>query len=91
MAIPLLQASTAGLTLRIEAVCANSAYYSEAFLKFITANLDAQPVVRAHRRHQRNPEFRVRGPPVIRSAELEMFRRGKKMARLPLEASCIEK
>ena len=81
MAIPLLQALTAGLPLRIEAVCADSAYDSEAFLKFIVANLDAQPVVGAHRRHQPNPEFRVRGPPVICPAQLEMFRRGKITAR----------
>lgn len=77
LAIPLLQALTAALPLRIEAVCADSADDSEAFLKFIVADLQAQPIVAAHPHHQPNPEFRVRGPAVICPAELEMFRRGK--------------
>ena len=68
---------TSTLPLPIEAVCADSGYDSEAFLKFIVDQLHAQPIVAAHPRHQSNPEFRVQGPAVICPANLDMFRRRK--------------
>jgi len=77
LAVPLLAALTSTLPLPIEAVCADSAYDSETFLKFIVDQLHAQPVVAAHPRHQSNPEFRLQGPAVICPANLDMFRRGK--------------
>jgi hypothetical protein len=77
MATPLLLALTSAIALPIEAVCADSAYDSEALLKFIVDPLHAQPIVARHPRHQSNPEFRVQGPVVLCPANLEMFRRGK--------------
>ncbi len=65
------------LPLPVEAVCADSSYDSEAFLRFIIDHLHAQPIVAAHPRHRSNPEFEVKGPVVICPAKLEMFRRGK--------------
>lgn len=77
LAIPLLQALTSTFSLPIEAVCADSGYDNEAFLKFIVDQLHAQPVVAPNPRHQSNPEFRVKGPAVVCPANLDMFRRGK--------------
>jgi len=77
LAIPLLKALTSILALPLEAVCADSAYDTEALLKFIVDPLHAQPVVARHPRHQSNPDFRVQGPVVLCPANLEMFRRGK--------------
>jgi hypothetical protein len=76
-AMHLLLALTSTMALPIEAVCADSAYDSEAILKFIADTLHAQPIVARHPRHQSNPEFRVQGPVVLCPANLEMFRRGK--------------
>jgi hypothetical protein len=77
IATHLLLALTSAIALPIEAVCADSAYDSEALLKFIVDPLHAQPIVARHPRHQSNPEFRVQGPVVLCPANLEMFRRGK--------------
>jgi len=77
MAIRLLPALTSAITLPTQAVCADSAYDSEAILKFIVDSLHAQPIIARHPRHQSNPEFRVQGPVVLCPANLEMFRRGK--------------
>ena len=77
IAIHVLAALTPTLALPVEAVCADSAYDSEAFLKLIVDTLHAQPIVARHPRHQSNPEFRVQGPVVLCPANLEMFRRGK--------------
>lgn len=77
MAIHLLVALTSATALTIEAVCADSAYDSEAILKVIVDQLHAQPIVARHPRHQSNPEFLVKGPVVLCPANLEMFRRGK--------------
>jgi hypothetical protein len=77
MAIRLLPALTSTIALPIEAVCADSAYDSEALLKFIVDLLHAKPIVARHPRHQSNPEFRVQGSVVLCPANLEMFHRGK--------------
>ena len=77
MAIHLLPALTSTIALPIEAVCADSAYDSEALLKFIVDLLYAKPIVARHPRHQSNPEFRVQGSVVLCPANLEMFHRGK--------------
>jgi len=77
MATHLLVALSAAMALPIEAVCADSAYDSEAVLKVIVDQLHVQPIVARHPRHQSNPEFRVQGPVVLCPANLEMFRRGK--------------
>ena len=65
------------IALPVKAVYADSAYDSEAVLKIIVDQLHAQPIVARHPRHQSNPEFRVQGPVVVCTANLEMFRRGK--------------
>lgn len=54
-AIPLVQALKATLALSVEAVCADTGYDSEAFLKFILDQLRAQPIVAAHPRWQDDP------------------------------------
>jgi len=77
MAIQLLASLTSTIVLTIEAVCADSAYDSEAILQVIVDQLHAQPIVARHPRHQSNPEFRIKGPVVLCPANLEMFRRGK--------------
>lgn len=77
MSTHLLLALKSAIVLPIEAVCADAAYDSEAFLKLIVDLLHAQPIVARHPRHQSNPEFRVQGPVVFCPANLEMFRRGK--------------
>lgn len=77
LAIPLLQSLLAVLPLPIEAVCADSSYDHEAFLRFILEGLHAQPIVAANPQHGSNPNFEVKGPVVICPAKLEMFRRGK--------------
>ena len=77
IAIQLLVALTSTIALTIQAVCADSAYDSEAVLKVIVNQLHAQPIVARHPRHQSNPEFRIKGPVVLCPANLEMFRRGK--------------
>lgn len=77
LAIPLLQALTTAVPFPIEAVCADSSYDNEAFLRFVVEQLHAQPIVARHPRHQSNPDFRVQASVVICPADLEMFRRGK--------------
>jgi transposase len=77
LAIPLLQKLISMIPLKPEAVCADSAYDNEAFLKFIINDLHAQSVVAANPRHGSNPDFRVQSSVVLCPANLEMFRRGK--------------
>ncbi len=77
LAIPLLKELMSTIPLKPEAVCADSAYDNEAFLKFIMNDLHAQSVVAANPRHGSNPEFRVQSSVVLCPANLEMFRRGK--------------
>ena len=77
MAIHLLSLLTSTLALPIEAVCADSGYDSEAFLKLIVDSLHAQPIIARHPRHQSNPQFRVQGSVVVCPANLDMFYRGK--------------
>lgn len=77
IAIQLLVSLASNIALPVKAVCADSAYDSEAVLKIIVDQLHAKPIVARHPRHQSNPEFRVQGPVVVCPANLEMFRRGK--------------
>jgi len=77
ISIQLLVSLTSAIAMPIKAVCADSAYDSEAVLSVIVDQLHAQPVVARHPRHQSNLEFRVQGSSVICPANLEMFRRGK--------------
>jgi hypothetical protein len=77
IAIQLLVSLASDIALPVKAVCADSAYDSEAVLKIIVDQLHSQPVIARHPRHQSNPEFRVQGPVVVCPANLEMFRRGK--------------
>jgi Transposase DDE domain len=77
LAIPLRESLLSVLPLPVEVVCADSSYDSEAFLRFIIEDLQAQPIIAANSRHASNPDFEVKGPVVICPAKLEMFRRGK--------------
>jgi hypothetical protein len=77
LAVPLLKALTAVVPVSVEAVCADSSYDNEAFLRFVVEQLHAQPIIAAHPRHQSHPEFRAQGSVVVCPTGLEMFRRGK--------------
>ena len=77
ISIQLLVALSSAFPMSIKAVCADSAYDSEAVLKVVVDQLHAQPVIARHPRHQSNPEFRIKGSAIICPANLEMFHRGR--------------